>query len=124
MNTAKQELGSFGEDLAAEYLQSLGNLIIQKNYHSRYGEADLIALNPLTKERIFVEVKTRKSSQYGTAEEAIRPQKIMRLIKTINTYILKGHRNIHWRLDAIAIQLNAVNELEKISHFQNLLAWI
>ena len=67
MNT--KEIGNLGEDTACEYLKSHGYMILQRNYHSRYGEIDIIASKGDTV--VFCEVKTRKNSSFGHASEYV-----------------------------------------------------
>ena len=51
--------GAFGEEWVAWYLQKKGWEILERNYHSRYGEIDMIAVDgPYI---VFVEVKTRSA---------------------------------------------------------------
>lgn len=73
----RKRLGVLGEAAAAEELTRRGYTIIQRNYHCRGGEADLVA-----EERgdlVFVEVKTRTSLQHGLPREAVRWSKQQRL---------------------------------------------
>ena len=51
-----KEIGDFGESEACEYLKKQGYIIVEKNFHSRYGEIDIIALDEHC--TVFVEVKT------------------------------------------------------------------
>ena len=60
---AKQQLGKIGENLASEYLEKQGYLILERNFACRQGEIDIIAKDE--KEFVFVEVKTRKSLKFG-----------------------------------------------------------
>ena len=64
--TDKKKLGDRGEDYTARYLEKQGFHIVERNWHSRYGEIDIIAENE--KYLLFVEVKTRKagSMEYPT----------------------------------------------------------
>ena len=67
--TNKKVFGAWGEQIAADYLESLGYKIVCRNYRCRYGEIDLICMDgPVWS---FVEVKTRKSFQYGDGLQAI-----------------------------------------------------
>ena len=66
-------LGAWGEEKAARFLMDQGYHIIQRNYHSRYGEIDLIAEDE--EYLIFVEVKLRRSVSHGLPEEAVTPVK-------------------------------------------------
>ena len=63
-----KELGNFGENYVSNYLKNLGFNIIDRNYHTKYGEIDIIASKD--GKIHFVEVKTRKSLLFGTPEEA------------------------------------------------------
>jgi putative endonuclease len=76
----RKQIGKQGEDIAVRYLEQQGYRILNRNYHSRYGEIDVIC----ERQRviIFVEVKTRRSESYGTAEEAVTRVKQQRLRKT------------------------------------------
>ena len=60
--TEKRRLGDRGEDYTARYLQKQGYTITGRNWHSRYGEIDIIAENG--EYLLFVEVKTRKAESY------------------------------------------------------------
>ena len=55
--TDKKEIGNFGEDFTAKFLKKSGYKILERNYHSRYGEIDIIASKGAV--LAFVEVKTR-----------------------------------------------------------------
>jgi putative endonuclease len=69
----KKLFGAWGEQIAADYLESLGYEIVCRNYRCRYGEIDLICMDgPVWS---FVEVKTRKSFQYGDGLQAITVHK-------------------------------------------------
>ena len=56
----RHKLGRQGEDLAAEYLESLGCRIVERNFSHRIGEIDLVALDGGTV--VIVEVKTRSKT--------------------------------------------------------------
>lgn len=66
---AKQQLGKIGENLASEYLEKQGYLILERNFACRQGEIDIIAKDE--KEFVFVEVKTRRSLKFGYPAEAV-----------------------------------------------------
>ena len=69
MSKKNLDLGAQGEAAAVSFLKENGYQIIARNYRSKFGEIDIIALD---KETIcFVEVKTRKSLRFGLGQEAI-----------------------------------------------------
>lgn len=70
-------LGAEGEQLAADYLAGCGLAILERNWRSRNGEIDLIALDGDTV--VFVEVKTRTGVGFGLPCEAVTPTKRRRI---------------------------------------------
>ena len=63
------EKGKKGEFLAARYLEEKGYTVIARNYHSRYGEIDLICRKDSY--LVFIEVKARKVSSLVNPLEAV-----------------------------------------------------
>ena len=66
---AKDLLGRRGEDLAAGYLESLGMLVVERNWRCTEGEIDIVALDGDA--LVIAEVKTRRSLDYGHPFEAV-----------------------------------------------------
>lgn len=115
----QQKLGKLGESLAAQYLQKCGYSIIERNFRIRYGEIDIIARDGDT--LVFVEVKTRNSTQFGLPEEAITPQKLHELLQTAAFY--NTRHNTHTtkqRMDLIAIRMGKNSIMEDLKHIQNI----
>lgn len=107
-------LGSAGEDLACRYLERNGYKILERNKHySRFCELDIVAL--CKKTVVFVEVKTRKTSAYGTPLEAITPAKFQNIKKGVQ-YYLSENKVKDYRIDVIGITLKP--EI-KIEHLKN-----
>lgn len=114
----KQQLGKFGESLAASYLQKQGYRIIERNFRGRYGELDIIAIKD--KILVFVEVKTRIGRQFGLPEEAVTARKLGEVVKTAEFYKI-SHHNLPdaLRIDVIAIELD--NSMRQIA-FRHLMS--
>jgi len=113
------EIGYLGESIARKYLEDKGYIVIDQNYKNKYAEIDLIARdgNGL----IFIEVKTRIGEQFGTPEQSINRDKMQRLIKNAQAYvIIKNYRNISYRIDAVCIVLDRDKEIKRINHYQNI----
>jgi putative endonuclease len=97
-----KELGKQGEEIAAKYLQQEGYRILSRNFRSRFGELDIIC----TRDQaiVFVEVKTRRSTSFGTPEESITRSKKEHIRKVALIYLesySQAFREI--RFDVIAI---------------------
>ncbi|MEY5017053.1 MAG: hypothetical protein RL431_102 [Actinomycetota bacterium] len=73
----KDELGRWGETIAADALAQQGYRILDHNWRCEAGEIDIVAVDADTV--VFVEVKTRRTTSYGDPLEAITPQKCSRL---------------------------------------------
>lgn len=112
----KRELGRKGENIAADYLKKQGYEIMERNYHTRYGEIDIVCKN--NHSLIFVEVKTRRNTTYGTPEEAVTPRKIEHLKKAAYVY-LQGQDKYYkeLRFDVIGILLQGKDM--NINHIKN-----
>ncbi len=96
--------GAASEDLAAEFLESAGLRIVERNVTSRLGEIDLVAEDPRDGCVVFVEVKGRTGTGFGSPEEAVTPRKMRTLATLAAAYIQKNSlagRPI--RFDVVAI---------------------
>lgn len=104
--THRQNLGSQGEQLAVEYLESIGYIIVDRNWRGNRCELDVVALDRECV--VFVEVKTRASSRYGSPLEAITPAKLSNMTRAAFSWLTVNylhHEGI--RFDAIGIELIA-----------------
>jgi len=102
--------GLEAEDKATEYLLHDGYSILERNFHSRFGEIDIIAL----KEDIlhFFEVKYSKNYDAITR---ITPNKLQKIIKTIDYYMLKKDINLDYQIDALIVNDKLIEIVENIS---------
>jgi putative endonuclease len=93
--------GQEGERLAAEYLQKKGFLICETNYRAGKSEIDIIAIKGEL--MVFVEVKLRKSANYGYPEEAVNEKKWEKITEGAEAYLEKNRWNGIIRFDIISI---------------------
>jgi putative endonuclease len=115
MNKHNQVIGKWGEDVAAEYLQKRGAVILARNVRTPYGEIDIIASqNNIT---IFVEVKTRTSNKMGLPETSINARKLEHMLNAAQYYCAE-HQIDHWQLDVISIE-GKEGGTPRITHFEN-----
>lgn len=110
------KIGKLGEDLASQFLLANCCKIIDRNFHTRYGEIDLIA--KCGNEILFLEVKTRSSNQYGYPEQAVDAKKISHLLQAAKIYLKIKHLNSFWRLDIISVEINNSSDF-KIKWFKD-----
>ncbi len=103
-NENKRAKGKTGEEIACKYLESRGYKIIERNYQYGHGEIDIVAMDG--NELVFVEVKTRKSLEFGEPEFAFTRNKLNQVKKVASAYLVENNINDHiCRIDAVAIQL-------------------
>ena len=103
MTLKKKELGAKGEEIAVRYLKSRGYRIIERNYRIRLGEIDIIAEQG--NDLVFIEVKTRSGTHFGSPFDSITIQKQMQLSKVALEYINKqGCNNRPARFDVVGIE--------------------
>lgn len=107
--------GKKGELLAKEYLISKGYSILDINYRNKIGEIDIIALNKGI--IVFVEVKTRTSTNFGYAYEAVNRRKQEKIIYCSYLYLnQKRLMDYQIRYDIIEVYLTSN---VKINHIEN-----
>jgi putative endonuclease len=96
-------VGTRFEEEAAKYLQKNGYRILQKNFRCRIGEIDLIA--QAEGYLCFIEVKYRSGTSKGYPAEAITPNKIRRISRTAQFYMLLHNipQETPCRFDAVVI---------------------
>jgi putative endonuclease len=99
---ARRALGAAGERCAAEYLARRGYRVVARNARAEGVELDLVALRGGV--CVFVEVKTRRGSGGGAAEEAVDARKRERLVRGARAWL---HARRAWhlraRFDVIAV---------------------
>ena len=103
--------GLSGEGLAASYLEEKGMTILERNFRSRKGEVDIIALDGQT--LVFAEVKTWSSFGIESLEFAIDAKKQYKIIET-SKYFLSLHRKYRYmaiRFDVIFVSPEGITHI-------------
>jgi putative endonuclease len=109
------ELGKWGEDKAAEFLQRQGYRIIERDWKSGRRDIDIIATDG--NEVVFVEVKTRRNRLYGEPEEAVDYRKLQNLRLAINHYIKYRRIDNEVRFDIISV-VGMIGREPEIDHIK------
>jgi putative endonuclease len=109
----RRDTGILGEKLARDYLRKRGYRIRESNYRCPEGEIDIVAEQG--DYLVFVEVKARRSREFGVPEEAITADKRERLRLAAARY-QQAHEKLPqlWRIDVVAIELDSRNRPSRI----------
>lgn len=102
MLNKQQQFGKKSEKLAAAFLKRTGYRIVETNYRSTVGEIDIIAREEQT--LVFVEVKARSSSRFGSPKGAVTPAKQRKISMAALDYLKRtGQTGVSARFDVVAI---------------------
>ena len=103
--------GLLGEDKAQSYLKKQGFEIIERNFHSKFGEIDIIA----KKDEIlhFIEVKSTEGDY--EASYRLNAKKYEKILKTLNFYLLKKGLSNDFQVDLLCIYKNKTDFRENIT---------
>ena len=103
--------GDIGEEKAVKFLCDNGFTILDRNYYSRFGEIDIIAL----KDNIlhFIEVK---SGKYEPIYQ-VTPQKLSKIQKTSLFYLNQKKLDFDFCYDVIEVKTHTINFIENVSFF-------
>src|SRR5687767_8941539 len=98
----RQSLGKRGEELACAELEKRGYLIVDRRFRTRCGELDIVARDGNI--LVFVEVKARTGSRFGSPFDSITWQKRQRLSAMAEAYLfVKRLAGVGCRFDVVSI---------------------
>lgn len=96
------DLGKSGEKIALNYLIENRYKVIARGFRLLRGEIDIIAYDQKT--LVFVEVKTRRSKDYGPPEESVTPSKQRQIRKIAQVFLVKNNlQDVECRFDVISL---------------------
>ena len=104
--TADHASGRRGEDIAHRYLQRAGIIVVARNYRMATGAGEIDLVGWENDRLVFLEVKSRRSEEYGPPDRAIGPEKQARLVRTARDYV--RHAEVPWdkvRFDVVNVVL-------------------
>lgn len=111
------QMGVWGEELAAAYLREKGYVILERDWHSKHRDIDIIAQDGDT--IVFVEVKTRRSRDFADPLQAVNSDKKYNLRLAINHYIHYRKIEKQWRFDVITIVGELDSSIPDITHIKD-----
>jgi len=111
------QMGVWGEELAVAYLREKGYVILERDWHSKHRDIDIVAQKGEC--IVFVEVKTRSNTDYADPVQAVDYRKQKNLSRAINHYIHYRKIDNPWRCDVITIvgKLGCTNPV--ITHIED-----
>lgn len=99
--TARQISGRAAEDRALAHLAQHGLTLVERNFRCRSGEIDLVMKDGDT--LVFVEVRMRRSANFGGAAASVTPAKQARLTNAAQFFLLRYPAPPACRFDVVAI---------------------
>jgi putative endonuclease len=123
-----QRVGEKGEQIASLYLQRKGFSILERNYTKKWGEIDIVAQKGSIVH--FVEVKAETVSPERVSrerldryrpEEQMHQKKLLRLRRTVSTYLLERRVDRDWQFDLIVVHLNPVLRSAQVEYLENII---
>ncbi len=106
--------GERGENAALEFLESLGYILVERNFQTRYGEIDLVLRDGGT--LVFCEVKLRRSASFGEPVEAVTAAKQSKLRIVAEEYLAeKEPEFLEARFDVVGILRRGRDEIVHVT---------
>lgn len=122
MATNGKKIGQIGEDISCRIIADKGYSVIERNFRTKFGEIDIIALEG--KELVFIEVKTliNKSVYQIKPEDNLTSAKLKKL-KRICLWFGNQHPELidfekGWRIDLLALSLE--DGICRYKHYKNI----
>jgi len=114
----RKDTGILGEKLAKDFLKKRGYRILETNYRCPQGEIDIVAKRKDW--LVFIEVRAKKSLEFGSPEESITPVKKERMRATAAHY-QQTHSKLPllWRIDVVAVELDQSGKPLRIELIEN-----
>ena len=116
--TPKQITGDTGEALARRHLEGSGLTFVAANWRCKVGEVDLIMRDETEQALVFVEVRTRRPTQYGSGSDTVAHEKQRKLINTARYYQQKMNYWDDLRFDVVSVEA-APNQAPEIEHISD-----
>jgi putative endonuclease len=96
------DLGERGEKAAAKFLRQRGYRVLLRNFRSGKAEIDIVCRHKDW--LVFVEVKTRKSEEFGAPSEVVDRDKQRNVSNAALDYLrLLGNPRVHFRFDIVEV---------------------
>lgn len=112
------ELGKWGEDEAARFLERKGYVVLERDWKMGKRDLDVIALSEDSQTLVFVEVKTRSNVDFSEPEEAVDRAKMRNLAIAANAYVKSNGIENVIRFDIISV-VGTHRSIDHIDHIED-----
>ncbi len=113
----RRAVGLEGEAVARRFLKDLGFRIVEENFNCPLGEIDLIVEDGDI--LVFVEVKTRRSTRFGTPAEAVHARKQRQILRVAEAYMRERRFRGPCRVDVVAVEFPGQGTEARIELIRN-----
>lgn len=113
---AHNDLGRWGEQKAAEYLEQKGYRVVERNWRMGHRDLDIVALDDAT--LVVVEVKTRTNNHFMEPELAVDRKKIRSLSTAANAFVRQRRLSLSVRFDIVTV-LGGEDDSCQINHIED-----
>ena len=106
MFSFKRKIGNQAEGVALEYLSAHGLELIEQNYLTKMGEIDIIMLDKSEQTLVFVEVRYRQNTYFGSATDTVDQNKQAKLVRTAQYYLQQHskYQEFICRFDVVGVE--------------------
>lgn len=115
---AHNDLGHWGEAVAASYLQHHDHRIVARNWQYGHRDIDIIAYDEEEDCVAFVEVKTRRNNLFAEPTQAVNHRKIRSISAAAQVYLRSQHITANLRFDIITV-VGTDSDNCRIEHIKN-----
>lgn len=130
----KNKIGSWGEQIAVNYLKKKKFRILDLNYLKKWGEIDIVARETFKNKEIthFVEVKTvsyetKELLNYSVLqgnwkpEDNVSPRKIQKMNRAIESWLSEYECNADWQIDVVAVRIVPREKYATVKYIPNVI---
>jgi putative endonuclease len=121
MYSDKRKFGNMGEEAASMFLEKHGFKILDRNYLRKWGEIDIVAEKAGVIHFLEVKSSANVSDETGyRPEENVHPQKLKRLARAMQTYVLEKKIDADWQLDIAVVRIDQAKRQAHVELIENI----
>jgi len=124
-----QKIGEQGEQIACRYLEKHGYSILERNYTKKWGELDIVAkkggrvhlIEVKSKNTNFAFEDSHKGADLYRPEENMSAQKIARLRRAVQSYLLERHIKTEWQFDLAVVSMDNAKRIARVKLLEDII---